>query len=285
MSEATGSNEAAALIPPGAPPPPPELLAEAAPVARLAPRELLLGWCMWLIGTWAVLLTTLGMGGRPFRWMILAAVLGMLGVWPAVRLAERGIDNAEAQRLWRARMQRRRREPAPGIAPGAGEPPVLEARWVGVRLAVFLDWLMLIGVFQFVLWPMWFAAEWSVTQALLLNGAVAAWSLLTALLVAWGCSSARPLTRVLAMLLCIGLVLAEPVLVLIGRYFDASPTPPQDWPLLRFSPLQALWSLTSPPWQFGAGPWPAQIGAVAAAAVLGWVVLFAIPWRPAFRRA
>ena len=53
-------------------------------------RLLMLGWCIWLMGVWIVLYFTVGWTGPAFRVMVFAAVIGLMGVWPAVRLSQPG---------------------------------------------------------------------------------------------------------------------------------------------------------------------------------------------------
>ena len=266
--------EPAVLIGPRVPPPQPSLS-----LARLAPRELMLGWCLWLIGTWLLMVWRIGFFAPVHRWMVLAAAVGLLGVWPAVRLSERGLDDESARRVWQDRMRRRN-----GHAPA--DRRRRDARrgglWVGTRWAVFTDWLLLNLVFQAVLWPMGFAARWSLEQVLWIDAAVASWSLLTGVVVAWGCSSSGAGSRWAAMLMALAVIVAEPLLLVFASWWGGGGG--QSWPVLRLSPLQTLWALAGEPYAFTLTPWAGQVMTVAVAAVLGWAVLLLLPWRPAFPR-
>ena len=213
-------------------------------------REVVLGWCLWLIGSWGLVLA--GGGAVPttgpvHRWMSLMAVVGACAVWPAVRLSE------EARNRW-------------GGPSGAWLP----------RRAVLGDWFAINIVFQAVLWPMAFVGRWSVAQALLLGATLAAWSLLAALIVAWGRASASGAVRALAMAGCLGVLLLEPV-----AFAAAAAVSGRGWgnlPDLRLSPLQAAWAYSGPPARFTYSD-PAfafRVAGVGAAAVLGWVILLVV---------
>ncbi len=219
---------------------------------RFDTRELVLAWCLWLIGVWALLLLRLGFEGPALRWMAMAAVIGLMGLWPAARLSQ---DQGDAGKLHGAKF-------SGGV--------------------VLLDWLCLNLVFQAVLWPMRMASGWSWAQALWLDAAVAAWSLLTGVLIAWGRCFGTAGMRTLAMIGCMALVVLEPLVVglaaiLRGPVTDAEGTVVgsgwDDLPNLRLSPVQAVWELTAEPAVFAAWPWSDYIVGVAVAAAVGWVVL------------
>ncbi len=201
-------------------------------------RELVLAWCLWLIGVWGVLLWTIGWTGPAFRWMAFAVMVGFMGLWPAARLSQEMRRGASAR---------------------------------GARRVILLDWFCMNLVFQAVLWPMSLAARWEVTQTLWVMAAVAAWSLLTGLLIAWGRSFDTGGKRLTAMLMCVGLVLIEPV-----AYYAVAIVMKRGWlmiPPMRLSPVQTWWALTGPPSTFIARPWSDYVIGVGVAAVVGWAVL------------
>ena len=75
------------------------------------------------------------------------------------------------------------------------------------------DWLCLNMVLQAVIWPLCVTSGWTSQQALWLVAALAAWSLLSgAALLAAGCWTSV-LGRVAGTLLCLLLVLGEPLLM------------------------------------------------------------------------
>ncbi len=217
---------------------------------RFDTRELVLAWCLWLIGVWAVLLFMVGFHGPAHRWMTLAALMGLMGLWPAARLSQDTTDGS-----------------------GQLQP--------GSRSVIVADWFCLNLVYQAVLWPMRIVADWSVAQTLWLDVAVAGWSLLTGLLIAWGRSFGTAGMRTLAMLACVAVVVLEPV-VLAAAVLLRGPvelddgTPVSGWallPNLRLSPVQTVWELTGPPAFFVGPPWTGYALAVAVSAAVGWVVL------------
>ena len=197
-------------------------------------RALVLGWCLWLIGMWGLLLVTIGWSPLAYRWMIFAALVGLMGLWPAVRLSQ-------------------------------------DHRGPGARTVVFVDWVCLLLVFQAVLWPMQIVAKWSWEQTLLVDAAVASWSLLTGLIIAWGRSFGSGAMRTVAMVGCVGLVVVEPLCLLLNAQLNG--TSWSDLPNLRLSPLQAIWELTVAPAMFLSRPWADYTLGVGAAALVGWCVL------------
>ena len=148
-------------------------------------RELMLGWCLWLLGAWAVTLF-LDAPVPAARWMILLAAIGLMLAWPALRLSQRN---------------------------GRG----------GTLRITLLDWASLMIILQAVIWPLRLASGlgdplWTVGQALWLAAAMGAWSLLTGAIIAAGRWTTSGLGRTLAMTLCVLLLVGEPlVMVLAAR--------------------------------------------------------------------
>ena len=210
----------------------------------------MLGWCLWLIGSWGLVLAHHGLvgaagagAGPVHRWMSFMALVGLCAVWPAVRLSQ------EARNAW-------------GGPTGGGLP----------RRDILADWFTLNLVFQAVLWPMAFVSRWSVPQALLLGGTLAAWSLLAGLITAWGRTTASGGARVAATAGCLAVLLLEPLAL-----FAVAAATGAGWgglPDLRLSPLQAVWAYSGPPARFElADPGFAfRTVSVGVAAALGWVV-------------
>jgi len=55
---------------------------------RLVSRPLLLGWCLWLLVSWALHLMFDGPVATPaIRWMLLSALIGIMIAWPVWRLS------------------------------------------------------------------------------------------------------------------------------------------------------------------------------------------------------
>jgi hypothetical protein len=140
---------------------------------------------------------------------------------------------------------------------------------------ILRDWLCLILVFQAVVWPLRITGRWPVTQAVWLDAAVAAWSLLTGLLIALGCRVRSGVARTAAMAACVGLLFGEPAAqAAISRGAEHGLWRPVNWPM-RVSPVEALWAMTAggDPLPWSGGPWGAVVVSVLLAGVLGWGAL------------
>ncbi|MFI4860400.1 MAG: hypothetical protein ACIAXF_06940 [Phycisphaerales bacterium JB063] len=198
-------------------------------------RIVIIGWCFWLLGSWAS--SWLADTGLPrVRWMLFSGLLGMMLVWPAVRLSQ----------------------PVHAREPGRG------------AAQAFLDWLAMVLVFQAVIWSLRLIAGWTVARGYWLDAAFVSWTLLTAVVVAWGRTSSAGWVRTSAYAVCLGIVLAEPLsLVLFG-----GPSPES----MRVSPLQTVWALTHLPAHASLSPWDQRIVVVGVSAALGWCVLAGWGW-------
>ncbi len=196
-------------------------------------KGLVLGWCLWLLGSWAVLLPMEG-AAWAVRGMIVSGLVGMMLLWPLVRLSE-------------------------SPAEGAVQAP----RWLLV-LGVLVEWLSLMAVFQAVVWPLRVTGEWGLAQTLWLDGAVASWSLMTAALLAMGVQSRRSVGRSGVMALCVLLLLAEPMWMGLAET--------EGW-VMRVSPLATVWALTSPGRQWQSDPWVGHVIGAACAAAAMWTVV------------
>lgn len=141
-------------------------------------RVVIIAWCFWLLGSWGA--AWMADTGLPrVRWMLFAGLMGMMLVWPALRLSQ-PVHPREPGR-------------------GAGQ--------------AFLDWLAMVLVFQAVIWSLRLIAGWSIERGYWLDGAFLAWTLLTALIVGWGRTMPTHAGRLCAMALCLGVVLAEPLAI------------------------------------------------------------------------
>ncbi|MBB6429540.1 hypothetical protein [Algisphaera agarilytica] len=218
-------------------------------------RGLVLGWSLWLLGSWVVLWAVGGWTVPALRVMVLSGLVGMMGVWPAVRLSQ---------------PTRTRR-----VASAGHE--VLGGDWARACGWIAADWLALNLVFQAVIWPLQLAARWSTPQAVWLVVAVAGWSLLTGLVIAWGRGTNHPAARTWAMVVCVAVVVLEPILWWMGLMAAG---PEVGVPEMRFSPLQAVWGVSAAGTEAQAQAAVAvhgfQIVTVAASAMVGWVVLWGL---------
>lgn len=195
-------------------------------------RIVIVVWCFWLLGAWGAAWLSETSVPR-VRWMLFAGSFGLMLVWPAFRLSEQVKSDD----------------------PGHG------------GLAVFLDWLAMIGVYQAVIWSLHLLAGWPLVRGVWLDAAVMSWSLLTALIVAAARRWPYGWARMIAMGLCIALVFAEPVLIWVSVMSGG-----QAWPM-AVSPIHAFWELTQPPSQGVIAPWDQRTMMIALVAVAGWLSL------------
>lgn len=214
--------------------------------ANAAVQPMVLGWCLWLLGSWAVALT-ISSAVPAARWMIFSSMVGWLAVWPAARLS--------------GQVRKARKDTA---QPEAAEAGVVRPGYI------FLEWFCLAMVFQAVLWPLRLVAGWSIEQVLWVDAAMLAWSLLIAALVAWGCLLRSAAERLVMMAVCMLVLAGEPVLM--GLLARTQPMGDAGW-TMHVSPVQALWSMTVAAADFQMGPWQSIIVSVAAAAILAWGIV------------
>jgi len=203
-------------------------------------RGLILGWCLWLLGSWAATLW-IAATAPAVRWMVYASMVGMLLVWPTFRLSQ-----------GRAR---------PGVARVTAVPGTLG------------DWLSLNLVLQAVIWPLQLIAGWSVMQTIWLAGALAAWSALIGVLIAAGRMYRSAAARSVAMLACVAVVLAEPLTRAALAPMSATTGLAGGWGL---SPVGPLWELTVRRERFVLDGLDETVVMVATAAVVGWGVVWVL---------
>ncbi len=191
---------------------------------------LLLAWCLWLLLSWLSvwwLHATL----PAIRWMLILGMVGMMTLWPAVRLSQ-----AQVHRF----------------------------RWRRQRLAAgqtLGDWLSMNAIFQAVIWLLYWAGTrpeldappgitgggWTAVQTLQISSTVLGWSLWCGLILWAGLQLTSGLGRTLAMAGCLALLLAEPALAAAVNLLAGQGAAPGEagwtWPWLA-NPLAMLWSLS-----------------------------------------
>lgn len=199
-----------------------------------APLGLVLLWCVWLLGSWVVALWTDAAVQPAVRLMVFAAALGMLLLWPALRLS---------QSLTQPRPRRRQG---------------------GVYAAILWDWTCLSLVLQVVIWPLYFSASWGLSQAIWLDVVLLSWGLIVGLLIAIGLTLGSAAARLGAMLGCVLLIFGEPTFIaLTGLGGDR----------LHVSPLHVLWDATGPLLKWPEAAWTPIVLAATAAAIIGWLLV------------
>lgn len=210
-------------------------------------RLLILLWCLYLFGIWLLSLQV-DSPTPASHWMIWCMLFGMLVIWPALQLS---------QTRYVIRKSHGHQEGTPDIEPTDQivPIPVPMRTWV-----VFVQWLCLALVNQSVLWPLQITAGWQTVQTMWINAAMLSWSLLAGLFIALGKRTFVSMHRTFALLICVCLMFAEPILqAFIGKswYMTISPLSTVHHLLLG----QVDTTVTS------------HITAVALAACVGWGIL------------
>jgi len=203
------------------------------------PRILLLWWSIWLLISW-ILAYSRNWSIIPSelthiastRRMLVAISLGLTIVWPMFRLT---------------------------FTPSRSR----------CRLAVFIDWLALIGTLQIVLWPMRLSTSWSTARVALLVTIIGAWTLITGAFIALGLLSSQKWGRTASMLLCLLLVCAAPIASL---FFNTTLGSTQR-NLLDWSPVTQLWNLAERTCQLVSRTEWTQAGLLLVISVLLWIAV------------
>ena len=200
------------------------------------PRGLILAASVWLVASWVVsmgLRTPLQPSSASYtpgvRMMLVCTIVGITIAWPLLRLSQ--------------------------------SVPRFPLR------QVLLDLVVLLALVQIVLWPLRLVTTWSPIRTLAVDATIAGWAFLAGAFIAAGVGSPRPGPRVLAMLLCLGLVLLGPLLAWVGIMTGV------EWiELIELSPLMAVNTLTennAPP---ASEQW-VHVSTLVAAAGLAWAAL------------
>jgi hypothetical protein len=225
-------------------------------------RVVTLGGCAWLLVTWGLSLMKTSVVPAS-RWMVLVAAIGAMAIWPAFRLSQVGT--------------------AVGASRGVSLPRA-------ARRVVLGDWLTITVLTQMMIWPLWLSSgkitiagevfiyqtRWSAQQTAWLGAALAAWTLLTAAVVAGGLGRGTRMAATIAMAVCLLLLLGEPLAYAAAGVARVSET---SWPAFRVSPFSTLWGLTVAKAEFEAGPWVMRIASAGTAAVVAWAGLTRIGGR------
>jgi hypothetical protein len=199
-----------------------------------------MGWCAWLLASWALNLAidpplmpefVTGDRGYEFAQRITPAIRGMLVsmivalvlLWPAVRLSQ---------------------------------------RFVGTR-QLLADLLSLTLINQVVLWPMRALIGWPIARTVLIDLHLIVWPGFAALLIRLGTRSESALSRGLAMIGCVAL--------LLGGFAAAWITGDAAWS--RWSPVEALWLLCDNPPAMDPGEAARRLATVGVVAGVAWAAL------------
>jgi len=235
----------------------------------LATRQWLLIWSLWLAGSWMTTLQLVSFPHAP-RILVLLAFVGVLLIWPAFRLSQRGW-----QHLGQCTQEQLRIRRLPGVL---SVRPMSEASakdngpWLAL-VGVLLDWMVLVLVFQAVMLPLFFMTDWSPQQALAINLGFVTWSWIISWPIAWGCLSDRGRDRVLAMSVCLLLVATGPLVLWVMSFLG--PRPSLAPSASGGGPLEFIWWLAGVADvthdQLSGFLW--SLAVMAVLALIGWLLL------------
>ncbi len=119
--------------------------------------------------------------------------------------------------------------------------------------------LILLITAQLITWPSGFVTTWLFSRTALIAITLTGWGLLAGMIAAWGRYRKQALHRTIAMLICLILTPAAPIVVLMDESIRMA---------IPFSPLTSLWYLagggmndtTAREWTAGVAPWLIAIG-------------------------
>ena len=114
--------------------------------------------------------------------------------------------------------------------------------------------VILLVTAQLITWPSGFVTTWLFSRTAMIAITLTGWGLLAGMITAWGRSRASLLNRTVAMLACLLLIMAAPIIMLFDESIREA---------IPFSPLTSLWYLagggmnrtTLPEWIAGLAPW------------------------------
>lgn len=200
------------------------------------PRTLIILAFLWLVISWMVaiglrqpLLPSAASYEPSVRIMLISVSLGLMIGWPLLRLSET-------------------RSPWP------------------IRQTL-LDLIVLLSMTQIVLWPLRLVTTWSNERTLALDLVLIGWAALAAAVTAAAIGSDQRGPRILAMLACVGMCLAGPLLAWISVGFGVNA-----FELVELSPLFAIHALTESSGPILAPQWM-LITLLLIAAIAGWTAL------------
>ncbi len=190
----------------------------APPASWPALSGLLLLWCLWLLVAWAWA-TWLNYGSALLwqrrvslapaaRFVLAAATIGLMIVWPVVRLSQAPAAGHSPTA-----------DPAADPAEAADSPrwrPLAALAWT------LRDWLALNAVLSAVIAALGIGAGWWLQQMAAISATLAGWSLLSGLLIAWGVASGRGWVRVLLTLAALVLLGHNGLLPVQQVWFQAA---------------------------------------------------------------
>ncbi len=211
-----------------------------APPPLVLPRGLILIASIWLVTSWVLAIgvrTPVEASSASYtpgvRLMLITAAIGLVIGWPLLRLSQGEVASPMKQTI--------------------------------------LDLIVLLALVQVVIWPLRLVTPWSPARTAALDATLVAWTALTGALVASASGTHRTGPRNIAIMACVSMCVAGPVLAIIGLQFGSIGGVTHR--LLRVGPLLEVYEISR---GGRTAPEPGQwrwITIVALAAAAGWAVL------------
>ncbi len=207
------------------------------------PRGLIFLASIWLVVSWAVAIgfrTPVEASSASYtpgvRLMLISAAIGLIIGWPLLRVSQSRAEYPMTQTL--------------------------------------LDLIVLLALVQVVIWPLRLVTPWSPARTAALDATLVVWTILAGALVASATGSDRTGPRNIAIIACVTMCLAGPVLAMIGIRGSAMPglTPR----LLQVGPLLEVYTLSHGGRTAPAGGQWMWISMVALAGAAAWGALITI---------
>jgi len=183
----------------------------ATPPPLVLPRGLILIASIWLVTSWVLAIgvrTPVEASSASYtpgvRLMLITAAIGLVIGWPLLRLSQGQVASPMKQTV--------------------------------------LDLIVLLALVQVVIWPLRLVTPWSPARTAALDATLVAWTALAGALVASATGTQRAGPRNIAIVACLSMSLAGPVLAIIGLYFQ--PIGSVTHRLLRFGPLLEVYEIS-----------------------------------------
>ncbi len=175
------------------------------------PRGLILIASLWLVTSWVLAIgirTPVEASSASYtpgvRLMLISAAIGLVIGWPLLRLSQGQVASPIKQTI--------------------------------------LDLIVLLALVQVVLWPLRLVTPWSPARTAALDATLVAWTVLAGALVASTTGTRRAGPRNIAMMACVCMALAGPVLAIIALSFQ--PIGSVTHRLLKVGPLLEVYELS-----------------------------------------
>jgi hypothetical protein len=212
---------------------------------HLISRLLLLVWCIWLLASWLINSSIESWEPEPtIRWLLLCAMVGLMLIWPAIRLS----DPSAHRSVW----------------PTLGDAVSLLVIFQVIILRLLMDLANQIEAATDAAPRIGELLRVHGPHVMLIDAVVVCWTLPVAMCIDLGRRRAA-IGRTLAMLACIALLIG-------GGLVDPRHHPTA----LALSPIRALWSLNGPADVLDPMPLAWRLGALAGLTIALWIAAAAL---------